>query len=266
MSERGGHAFRRLARVLAAACVAGLVLVPSALAAPEVSWVAERTVFAAPVGTASASSPVTVTNVGDGPLQISATTFTGPDADAFKRSDHCTGVLLQLTQSCAIQVHFAPFAVGNASAALRIESNAPSSPDLVAFVGEGFAVPAPTGPPGPPGPQGAQGQPGPTGPRGPQGPPGQVVCRNNPAAKLACDLMFPPGTWKVAGTATTAHVTLSRNGRVHARGQARLRTQGRRLRIKLDLFRRPRPGTYRLTLKLGRGGHVTVLRRQVRIR
>ena len=146
------------------------------------------------------------------------------------------------------------------------------------------------GPPGPPGPSGEPGAPGqmaapgtvgavgsarasrprrPTGPRGatgPQGPPGQVVCRNNAAAKLACDLIFQPGTWKVAGTAMTARATLSRGGRVYARGRARLRTQGRRLRIKFDLVRRPRPGTYRLTLRLRGDSYVTVLRRTIRIR
>jgi hypothetical protein len=131
----------------------------------------------------------------------------------------------------------------------------------------------PPGQPGAPGQTGAQGPPGPNGPagpagpRGPQGPAGQVICRNNAAAKLGCDLLFPAGTWKVAGTATTARATLSRDGRIHARGRARLLTRGRRLRINLELARRPLPGTYRLTLRL-RGGssYVTVLRRTVRIR
>ena len=93
-----------------------------------------------------------------------------------------------------------------------------------------------------------------------------MVCRNNAAAKLACDLIFQPGTWKVAGTATTARATLLRGGRVYARGRARLRMQGRRLRIKLDLVRRPRPGTYRLTLRLRGDRYVTVLRRTIQIR
>ena len=66
---------------------------------PEVMWVADRQVFGATVGTASASSPVTVTNVGDAPLRISAVTFAGADADAFlKRSDGCTGVVVHVNQ------------------------------------------------------------------------------------------------------------------------------------------------------------------------
>ena len=93
-----------------------------------------------------------------------------------------------------------------------------------------------------------------------------MVCRNNAAAKLACDLIFQPGTWKVAGTATVARATLSRGGRVYARGRARMRTQGRRLRIELELGRRPRPGTYRMTLRLRGNSYVTVLRRTIRIR
>ena len=130
-------------------------------------------------------------------------------------------------------------------------------------------APGAPGAPGPSGPSGPAGPVGPAGPRGatgPQGPPGQVVCRNNAAAKLACDLIFQPGTWKVAGTATVARATLSRGGRVYARGRARLRTQGRRLRIELELGRRPRPGTYRMTLRLRGNSYVTVLRRTIRIR
>ena len=128
--------------------------------------------------------------------------------------------------------------------------------------------PGAQGPPGPTGAAGPAGPAGPTGPRGatgPQGPAGQVTCRNNAAAKLACELMFQPGTWKVAGTATVARATLSRGGRVYARGRARLRTQGRRLRVKLELVRRPRPGLYRLTLRLHGGRYAVVLRRTVRI-
>ena len=121
-----------------------------------------------------------------------------------------------------------------------------------------------TGPAGPAGPAGARptGPAGTRGPAGPQGPPGQVICRNTVAARAACELLFPAGTWRVAGSATTARVTLSRNGRVYARGKARLRRQGERLRITLQLTRRPRPGTYRLTLR-GRG--VVVLRRTVQV-
>jgi hypothetical protein len=210
MSKRGGHAFRRLVGVLAAACIAGLVPVPSALAAfgfgpranhatGDLPWsvavgdlngdtqpdlavanassgnvsvlrnVSTPVVIAPlglaygdqPVGTASPSRPVEITNVGDATLRISAATFTGNDADAFlKRSDECSGVLVHVNQSCVIQVRFAPVADGEASAALRIESNAPSSPDPVALAGDATPAqagsPGPPGPAGPPGPQGAQ--------------------------------------------------------------------------------------------------------------
>ena len=236
-----------------------------------------------PVGTASASRPVEITNVADAPLRIGAVTFTGADADAFlKRGDDCTGVLVHVNHSCVIHVRFAPVGVGGASAALRIDSNAPTT-TLVALTGT--AIPAPTGTPGPPGQpgpagppgsQGAQGEPGAAGApgpagaagvagargaTGPQGPAGKVICRDTKAAKLACDLMFAPGTWTVAGTATTARATLSRNGRVYARGKAVLRKQGKRLRIRLQLIRRPRPGTYRLTVRVH---GVVVLRQTVR--
>jgi hypothetical protein len=230
-------------------------------------------------GTRSAARSVTLTNTGEQALSIERATVVGGVDDAFTISaDDCTGASLG-GQSCTVRLRFWPGIEGADSATLRITSNAASSPDLVRLTGLGVTAPGAPGPPGPAGPvgatgptgaTGATGATGPAGPAGPagvrgatgpQGPPSRVICRDTKAAKLACDLMFAPGTWTVAGTATTARVTLSRNGRVYARGKAVLRKQGKRLRIRLQLIRRPRPGTYRLTVRVH---GVVVLRRTVR--
>ncbi len=196
------------------------------------------------VGTRSASRSVTVTNTGDQALHVSAVRLAGVVDDEFTISgEDCTADPLPHSGSCTIRVRFSPVAEGPNTAAVQIQSDALNNAAPVTLVGNGTAMsgepgtpgePGPPGPAGPTGPAGSAGPAGPTGPAGsagptgprgatgPQGPPGQVICRNNKAAKLACDLMFPPGTWKVAGAATTARVTLSRDGRVYARGKARL--------------------------------------------
>jgi hypothetical protein len=53
---------------------------------------------------------------------------------------------------------------------------------------------------------------------------------------------------------------------VYARGRAHLRPHGRRLRVRLQLRRRPARGAYRLTLRIHAGRHSVVLRRTIRIR
>ena len=251
-----------------------------------------------PVGTRSPSHTATFTNIGDQPAHVASATLTGVSDDEFMISGNdCTGATIAPGQSCSVRMRFFPFAEGPAAASLRVVSDATSSPNVLALTGTGTEPgTGPAGPPGPqgpngpagpagpagsPGPQGtagpagaagpagpagpagAKGATGPSGPRGPQGPAGQVICRNTVSAKVACDLLFPPGTWRVAGSATAARATLSRDGRVYARGRARVRARGKRLRVQLRLARRPRAGTYRLTLRIH---GVTVLRRTVRIR
>jgi len=126
-----------------------------------------------------------------------------------------------------------------------------------------------TGPQGAPGPTGAQGPAGPTGatgPQGPAGPAGQVICRNTQAAKLACDALFPPGTWKTAGATVTANVVVTRHHRVYASGTARLSPSGRLMRLHLTRRLPLRSGRYLLTLTLGKGQHTRVLHRVIQIR
>ena len=118
----------------------------------------------------------------------------------------------------------------------------------------------PQGPAGPPGPKGA------TGPQGPAGAPGQVICRNTQAAKLACDALFPPGTWKTAGPTVTANVIVTRHHRVYASGTARLSSGGRLMRLHLTRRHALRSGRYLLTITIGKGHHTRVLHRAIQIR
>ena len=124
----------------------------------------------------------------------------------------------------------------------------------------------PQGPTGPTGPQGPAGPTGATGPQGPAGPAGQVICRNTQAAKLACDALFPPGTWKTAGATVTANVVVTRHHRVYASGTARLSPSGRLMRLHLTRRLPLRSGRYLLTISLGKGQHTQVVHRVIQIR
>jgi hypothetical protein len=249
-------------------------------------------------GTASPLISVTITNTGEEPLHISDATITGPDSELFiQTSNGCTGTTLQASESCFVHIRFWPGAPGVAMAQLKINSDAASSPDLVALRGTATApssgtpgppgpqrppgangAPGPQGPPGgnrangaqgPTGPQGSAGPQGPTGPKGatgPQGPAGQVSCRNTVAAKVGCDVLFPPGTWKIAGNATTASVVITRNRRVYARGTARISTKSKRISLHLTQLHRLRRGHYLLTVRISHIRYVQVLRQAIWIR
>jgi hypothetical protein len=228
----------------------------------------------------------TVTNAGASPsfpITIGALQISGPQhIDFFLSTDSCSGATLQSGQSCTVDAHFSPGDLGARSATVTIPNNV--SPLSASLTGNGVAPPAgaqgptgpagPTGPPGPPGaagatgPGGQTGPPGPkgdTGPQGPPGPAGQVICRNTVAAKIACDLLFAPGTWKVVGTARDVTATLSRHGDVYARGTTRHLGRGKQLRIHLTMIRRLTRGKYRLTVRFTGGRYVRVLRESVRI-
>ena len=120
-----------------------------------------------PQATISAPRPVTITNTGDAPLQISGLLFTGADnGDFLISSDDCRGQIAP-GASCTANVSFAPQGQGNRTATLQIESNDPNSPATVTLTGTGG--PLPTGPAGPTGATGATGPAGATGSTGPAG-------------------------------------------------------------------------------------------------
>jgi hypothetical protein len=169
--------------------------------------------------------------------------------------DDCSGV--RIVHSCDIRVRFAPTALGGRIAILLVTDDATGETRTVGLGGTGVDVP-----PGPKGDKGDPGQPGTTGPEGPRGLAGQVTCRNTAAARLLCDALFAPGTWKPAGATTPARFTLSRGGHIRARGRATVNRDGR-VRMHLSKPRRLHKGAYVLKVRVR---HAVVLRRTLRIR
>jgi conserved repeat domain len=91
-------------------------------------------------GTASAPHVVTLSNSGNGPLTISATSVGGTNAADFgKGADSCTGQTLAPGASCSVSVTFSPSAVGSRSATLQFLDNAGGSPHTVSLAGTGVA-------------------------------------------------------------------------------------------------------------------------------
>jgi hypothetical protein len=87
--------------------------------------------------TRSASQRVTVENIGNAPLSLSAA-LAGPNAGEFQiMFNDCAGVFIEAGSSCAIDVQFGPTAAGARSASLVLTSNAPGSPNSVPLTGTG---------------------------------------------------------------------------------------------------------------------------------
>jgi hypothetical protein len=116
------------------------------------------------LGASSALQTVTVTNTGRSTLHIGRVTLAGADPQDFAlATDGCTGVSLDQASgstpagTCAVVVRFAPTAPGDRTGALRLASDDPAGPLVLALAGSG--VP-PAGPPPPPPPPPAPGVPG----------------------------------------------------------------------------------------------------------
>ena len=89
-------------------------------------------------GTTSAAQSITLTNSGTIWLNVASIGVTGN----FAQTNDCPATLL-VSESCTINVTFAPTATGVASGTLTITSDAASSPDTVALSGTGTAPPTP---------------------------------------------------------------------------------------------------------------------------
>jgi hypothetical protein len=100
---------------------------------PYVSLSATTLNFGAePVGTPSSSQTETVTNTGVVALRLKQDQITGSDGDEFTiTGDGCAGTTLPAGGSCTIGLRFDPKVTGTPAATLRIQSNSPTSPDLV---------------------------------------------------------------------------------------------------------------------------------------
>jgi hypothetical protein len=160
-----------------------------------------------PAGTVSPVQAVTVTSAGDALLRPSRVTVTGADrSDFLVSAETCTGRALSPTQTCSVELRFAPQTAGTKTATLELDDDAPGGPGTVALSGTGGALPA--GPPGadgsvgPAGPGGLTGPSGPAGPAGqsgPQGPPGAQGATGpaGPASKVVCKVKKAKGSKRV---------------------------------------------------------------------
>jgi hypothetical protein len=79
---------------------------------------------------------VTVTNTGTTALDISSVGVTGADAGDFTQSSQCPSSLAS-TDSCTIEVTFAPSTTGSRKADLTVVDNSKTSPQNVPLSGKG---------------------------------------------------------------------------------------------------------------------------------
>ena len=95
-----------------------------------------------PVGTASASQSVTVTNTGNATLNISGITVTGTNSGDFSLAPAGTcGATLAVQDMCTINVTFTPGGAGSRSASVSIADDAQNSPQAVTLSGTGLLEP-----------------------------------------------------------------------------------------------------------------------------
>ena len=101
---------------------------------PAVSLsIADLTFADRPVGTTSTAQTVTLTNNGEGVFTISSIAVSGD----FAQTNDCAS--LAASASCTFNVTFTPTAGGARTGILTIDSNDPSSPQIVALSGTGIA-------------------------------------------------------------------------------------------------------------------------------
>jgi hypothetical protein len=90
------------------------------------------------VGQQSAAAAITLTNSGNGTLNVGAVSLQGQDpADFAVASNSCTGAALAPGATCSMAVAFHPAASGTRAATLAIASDDPVSPSTVSLSGTG---------------------------------------------------------------------------------------------------------------------------------
>ena len=239
---------------------------PSATPSP-----AAVTFTARPVGTVSGPQTVTIANEGWTDLAVDGFGVGGAHADDYLVGGDTCGAALQPSESCSVQVRFAPQAVGSRSATLETLGNDPNAGDVTLSGDGSSAPPGPAGPAGGPGPAGAAGSPGADGDdgaagspgadglpgaTGPQGAPGRdatVTCRVKKARKSRIKVKCTV-TLAVAEQATLRW-RLGRAGRTVARGT--VEAQQHRATIGLDELSDLPQGRYSLRIE-GRRGAITI--------
>jgi len=91
-------------------------------------------------GTSSSPQAVTVSNGGGGRLSITGIAVSGPH---FTNSGTCLNASLATSQTCTINVVFAPTASGSLTSTLSVTHGAAGSPLTVALAGSGSPLPVP---------------------------------------------------------------------------------------------------------------------------
>jgi FG-GAP-like repeat len=223
-----------------------------------------------PASTISDPHSVVLSNPsGEIALKVGSIKIVGANADDFiKTTDACEQTTVAPNTSCAVNVRFAPAAMGARSALLRFTDNAPGSPHDVSLSGTGAAAPT-TGPgpagqdgsTGPAGPAGPTGATGPVGPRGPRGREPRVTCKlrkKKGKTTIVCTVRF------AAPKNARAVARLTRRGRVYAHGSVTVGAAHPTLHM--HTIRALHAGTYRMTLSVIRRGRTTQTVRFVTLR
>jgi len=110
----------------------GLVLSVPLLSAKSLAFETQ------PVGTASNSQFVSLTNNSTAPLSITGFQVTGANASSFVFAKTC-GNSLAAGASCTIHGHFTPVALGPMTAAITVSDSAAGSPQSIALTGTGVS-------------------------------------------------------------------------------------------------------------------------------
>ena len=92
------------------------------------------------IGVISSPQPVTLSNTGNGPLNIASVGIAGANAGDFGQMNNCPSTLNAGSQ-CTVSVTFKPSLIGAESASLQFSDNSANSPQQVALGGTGVNVP-----------------------------------------------------------------------------------------------------------------------------
>ncbi len=229
-----------------------------------------------PLDTYSPPQTVTITDSGDGQLQIGHAQVSAGDTDDFLiTTDTCSGTTLWPGDTCTIDIRFGPTATSADNgriATLTLPSNDPAAPLSISLKGTGGSLPqgpagvngtngtsgtsGTSGTNGTKGTSGTNGTNGATGPAGPAGEIELVTCkpvttgrRNHKKTVQSCTTQMTSSPVKLANGGPLSAAILVRGGLVYAIGSAS--RSGKRTMLALNPRRTIHPGSY--TLKLSRG-------------
>lgn len=212
-----------------------------------------------PVGTIGAPRTIVIRNVGDGVAHHGVVVRGTHADDVIEGFNSCGappgGELATPFDTCEIHVRFAPSAVGERRAVVRVlEPKGPGEESMfdIQVKGTGTAAPAgPSGPPGAPGATGGSGASGAQGPQGQRGPRGRDAVVRCTVRKRARRVRVSCRVRRRSASGRIVRARLVRRARTVARGRAATRMRARR---------EPARGRYvlELTVALPRGRRVAV--------